>query len=119
MNKNLMRDANAKLQLQVIELKQQRTEIQRKLNDANGMIEKLTMENKGLLATIRDTARREIQLGRQIDLLQEEIRKLAGASNEQGSLMEAYRKVLGAEMTRQPQPVPVHILWTKHGGVNH
>lgn len=97
MNKKQMRDTNALLKLENIALKEQ-------VDELKARHEKF----------VREAFRKEVQLSRQIDLLQEELRKAGGATVEQSSLLDAYRKVLGNELNRQ-QPTPVHILWTEVG----
>jgi hypothetical protein len=96
-NKKQMRNTNSLLKLENIELKEQ-------VAEWKARHEKF----------VREAFRKEVQLSRQIDLLQEELRKVSGATVEQNSLVEAYRKVLGNELNRQ-QPTPVHILWTEVG----
>lgn len=95
MNKKAMRETNSRLQLQVIGLKEQ-------VADWKARYEKL----------VRESARREIQLTRQVDYLQAELAKMVHAEAKGDEEVEAYRKVLQLELNR-PQPAPVHIMWTE------
>lgn len=95
-----MRDTNTLLKLENIALKEQLAELKAKH-------EKF----------VRESFRKEVQLSRQIDMLQDELKKVSGGTTEQSDLMEAYRKVLGNELSRQ-QPTPVHILWAGSGGIS-